>query len=100
MLNEVGLLAVTSIMLVTGLGWQTRSPTVFGGGALTLYVVVLVAELARRAEEMLGVAVFMTIIGGLVFLLGIALSIYRERLLELPNRIASREGMFRIINWR
>jgi len=29
-----------------------------------------------------------------------ALSMYREKLLELPERIASREGVFRIIAWR
>jgi len=40
-------------------------------------------------------------IGGLViFGLGIALSVYREKLLQLPDRIAKRQGVFRILNWR
>ena len=98
--DELGLLTVTILMLVTGYSWQTKSPTLFGGGCLTLYLIVMITELARRAEELMGVAIFMTIIGGLVFVVGIVLSMYREKLLELPDRIANREGVFRIMTWR
>jgi hypothetical protein len=35
-----------------------------------------------------------------VFALGVALSVYREKLLELPEQMAKREGVFRILNWR
>jgi hypothetical protein len=31
---------------------------------------------------------------------GVALSIYRDRLLALPDQIVNREGFFRIIDWR
>lgn len=98
--DELGILTVTMVMLVTGYSWQTRSPTLFGGGCLTLYLIVMITELARWAEELTGVAVFMTIIGGLVFAAGITLSMYREQLLQLPDKIANREGVFRIITWR
>ena len=54
----------------------------------------------QRAEELLGVAFFMTVIGGLVFAVGIALSIYREKRLKLSEQIANREGLFRVMNWR
>jgi len=35
-----------------------------------------------------------------LFALGIMLSMYREKLLQLPERIAKREGVFRMLNWR
>ena len=35
-----------------------------------------------------------------VFALGVALSIYRDKLLALPDLVAKREGVFRILNWR
>jgi hypothetical protein len=38
--------------------------------------------------------------GAINFGTGIALSIYRDRLLELPERIAKRKGIFRVIDWR
>ncbi len=64
------------------------------------YLVLLIVELARHAEQMVGVATFMTIIGGLVFAVAIGLSMYREKLLQLPNKIANREGIFKIVDWR
>jgi len=36
----------------------------------------------------------------LIFAIGIALSIYRDRLLALPEQIAKHEGLFKIIDWR
>jgi hypothetical protein len=98
--DELAVLTVTILMLVTGYSWQTRSPTLIGGGCLILYLIVMVAELAGRAQELLGVSIFMTLVGGLVFGAGIVLSIYREKLLKLPDKIAKREGVFRIVSWR
>jgi len=65
-----------------------------------LYLIILIAELAHGAEKFLGIAIFMTIVGALIFAGGILLSAYRERLLELPDKIAKREGIFHIVNWR
>ena len=98
--DELGLLTVTVLMLVTGCAWKAKWPTLLAGGCLTLYLMLLIAELARRTEEMMGIAVFMTIVGAVVFAAGIVLSVYRERLLELPDKIAKREGVFRIATWR
>jgi hypothetical protein len=38
--------------------------------------------------------------GALLFAAGVALSVYRERLLALPAKIREREGMFRVLSWR
>ena len=45
-------------------------------------------------------AIFITVGGGLLFVTALLLSIYRDRLLTLPERIKQREGLFRVLNWR
>ena len=42
----------------------------------------------------------MTIGGGLIFGTGVLLSIYRDRLLTLPDLVKRREGVFRVLSWR
>ena len=37
---------------------------------------------------------------GVFFVTGLLLSIYRDRLLLLPDKIKRREGMFKVLNWR
>lgn len=96
--DEMALLAVTSLMLVTGLSWQVKATTIWGGGALSLYLIVLVASLAYHPQVAIGV--YMAVGGALVFAAGIALSVYRDRLLQLPERVANRQGVFRILSWR
>jgi hypothetical protein len=45
-------------------------------------------------------AVLLTIGGGVIFGTGLLLSIYRDRLLMLPDKIKRREGVFRVLSWR
>jgi len=98
--DEIGLIAVTVSMLVTGISWQAKSPTLFAGFGLLAYLVLLIVELARHAEQMLSVGTFLTIIGALVFLMAIGLSVYREKILALPEKISNREGIFKVVDWR
>jgi hypothetical protein len=97
-INELALVALTVLMLVTGFGWQVRSTTLIGGGALTLYLVLVLVALGREAQ--LSAGLYLGVAGALVFAGGIALSVYREKLIALPDQIARREGLFRVINWR
>jgi hypothetical protein len=38
--------------------------------------------------------------GAIVFAIVVVLSIYRDKLLEIPDQVANRTGIFRILNWR
>lgn len=96
--DEFALLTVTVLMTVTGVAWQIKATTLWGAVALVAYLVVLVASLAYHPQVAIGV--YMAGGGALVFALGVALSIYREKLLGLPDLMAKREGVFRILNWR
>jgi hypothetical protein len=38
--------------------------------------------------------------GGVIFGAGLLLSVYRDRLLALPEQVKRRQGVFRVLNWR
>ena len=97
-LDELALFTVTVLMLVTGFSWQIKSTTFFGGLSLVLYLIIIVVSLGWQQQVAAGV--HLAIGGALLFALGVALSIYREKLLQLPERIVKREGVFRVLNWR
>src|SRR5437762_6605833 len=92
--DELAIVVFTILMLVTGFSWRVQSTTVIGGGTLFLYL----CQFAYRPEVTAGM--YLAAGGALVFALGVVLSIYRDRLLALPDRVAKREGIFQIIGWR
>ncbi|MBN2023396.1 MAG: hypothetical protein JW809_11465 [Pirellulales bacterium] len=96
--DELGILAVGLLLLVTGFSWQVKSTTLLGGSGLALYVLMVLVALGWRQQVAVGV--YLAIGGGILFALGVGLSVYREKLLRLPEQIAKREGMFQILNWR
>jgi hypothetical protein len=96
--QEIVLLTVTILMSVTGVAWQIRATTLFGGVTLIIYLIVLVVSLAYHPQVAVGV--YLAVGGAAIFAAGIALSVYRDKLLQLPDHIAKREGIFRILNWR
>jgi hypothetical protein len=98
LMDEMGLVALTILMVFTGIAWQLKSPAVIGGTALGIYVLVLVGTLAYFPNATMGV--YLAIGGGLLFAGGIALSIFRERLIALPEKINNRQGVFQVLNWR
>ena len=101
LVNEIALLTVTVLMLLTGYSWQIKSTSLLGGSIFFLYLVMLVSSLGwQHREQLWVVGVFLAGIGALIFACGVGLSVHRQKLLELPERIANREGIFRIMTWR
>jgi hypothetical protein len=98
MWDEIALLTISVMMLAAGLIGQMKAPTLLGGTALVLYLMILVGSIVHRPQVAIGV--YMMGGAALLFAAGVLASIYRDRLLELPDRIARREGIFRVINWR
>jgi len=96
--DEMALLTLTIPMFVTGLSWKIKATTLWGGSALAFYLIVLIASLAYHPQVAIGV--YMAIGGAVVFAIGIVLSIYRDKLVEIPDQVANRTGIFRILNWR
>lgn len=98
-LNELGMLTAGILLMATGLVFQLRSTTLSGVMLLLIYLLTLVLYI-NMLETVQTAAIWMTIGGGLIFGTGVVLSIYRDRLLTLPDQVKRREGVFRVLTWR
>jgi hypothetical protein len=98
-LNEIGMLMFGLLLLGSGYASQLKATTVAGAFMTVAWILSLVL-LVRFPEGLKTPAVYLMIGGGLFFLTGLVLSIYRDRLLTLPERVKRREGVFRVLSWR
>ncbi len=98
LLNEFGFLTVAVALLVSGFLFRLRATTLVGAALTALYFLTLLIFIPW--SRLNTVAVVITVGGSVLFAAGLGLSIYRERLLTLPERIKRREGMFRVLSWR
>jgi hypothetical protein len=98
-LNELGMLAAGVLLLATGFIFQIRSTTLIGAGLLVIYLVTLVLYI-NMLENVQTAAIWMSIGGAAIFGSGILLSVYRDRLLTLPDQVKRRQGIFRVLGWR
>ncbi len=96
--DEIALLTIAILMLVSGVVCQLRSTTIAGGGLLALHIAMLLAFAGWKAQLALGV--YLSVGGAVVFLAGLGLAIYRDRLMLLPEKIHNREGVFKVLAWR
>lgn len=99
MLHEVGVLAIGLGLLGAGLVCRIRSSTLLGSGTLAVYVVSLLG-LLRLPAQLQSTAVYMMVGGGAFFLVAVLLSVYRDRLLALPDKMREGEGVFQVLKWR
>ncbi|MCI0640874.1 MAG: hypothetical protein L0Y72_30350 [Gemmataceae bacterium] len=99
-LDEFGLVFVSVLLLGSGLVCRLRATTLVGGAALAAYLVLILAYMQRLVHEQVIVGIYLTAAGGLLFGTGLALSLYRDRILQLPGKIKRGEGIFKVLNWR
>jgi hypothetical protein len=97
-LNELGFLAAAVILVTTGFLFQLKSTTLTGAVLTVLYFVTLLIFVPWSRLNY--VAAFIMLGGGTLFGSGLLLSVYRDRLLTLPERIKQRQGVFRVLGWR
>ena len=98
-MHEVGVLAIGLLLLALGVLCRIRWTTLVGGLTLVTYVASLVT-LIRFPDALQSVAVYMMIGGAAFFSTAVLLSVYRERLLKVPERIRNGEGVFEVLQWR
>ncbi len=99
MLHEVGVLAIGLALAGSGVLCRLRATTLAGVGALTVYLVSLIA-LIDVPDQLQNVAVYLMAGGGVLFGAAVLLSVYRDRILALPDRIRDGEGVFAVLKWR
>jgi hypothetical protein len=98
-LNELGMLMAGMLLLATGFMFRLRSTTLMGFALMAIYLLTLLLYI-NMLENVQTAAIWMTIGGGVIFVTGLILSIYRDRLLALPDLMKRREGGFRVLSWR
>jgi len=96
--NEFALVTVGILLLVTGNICRIRSTTLTGGTLLATQFIMMLVSLGVRAQLAMGV--YLTLGGAAIFTTGLLLSIHRDRLATLPDRIKTRQGIFKVLAWR
>jgi len=59
---------------------------------------MMLVSLGVRAQLAMGV--YLTLGGAAIFTTGLLLSVHRDRLATLPDRIKGRQGIFKVLSWR
>lgn len=96
--DELALLTFGSALFVTGTLCRIRSTTLCGASAVAIHLAILIISAGMRAQ--LAIGVYLALGGGLLFLAGLLLSIYRDKIRELPSSIHQRQGIFSVLSWR
>lgn len=97
--DEIGLLVVGVMLLSTGFVFQVKATTLTGAGLVTLWLITLVMFIGALQQVQLA-GLLLAIGGSGIFLVGLMLSVFRDRLRKLPDHIKRREGIFRVLGWR
>ena len=87
------------VLLGAGVCCKLRSTTISGATLLGIYLLSLLA-LIDLPDQLQSISVMMMIGGGLFFATALLMSIYRDRIVSLPQRIREGEGVYRILKWR
>jgi len=96
--NEIGFLAASLLLFTSGFLLQIKATTLTGAALTILYFATLLIFVPWNRINT--VAILIAVGGGVLFLVGLLLSLYRDRLLTLPDRIHRRQGIYRVLNWR
>lgn len=97
-LNEAGFLATAVVLLTSGYLLQLKSTTLVGAFLTVLYFMTLLIYVPWNRLSWISIALMVG--GGILFTLGLLLSVFRDRLVLLPERIKQRQGVFRVLAWR
>jgi hypothetical protein len=88
------------ILLATGFALELKATTLAGAAMVVIYVLTLPLYARGLLEHVQTAAILIAVGGGLIFGVGLALAVWRDRLLALPAKVRNREGVFRVLGWR
>jgi len=98
--HEIATIAAGLILFGSGVCCKLRATTISGAILLGLYLLSLLALVIRLPDQLQSASVLMMIGGGLFFATALLMSVYRDRLISLPQRIRNGEGVYRVLKWR
>ncbi len=99
-LNDIGLVAACVLLFGSGILCRIKATTLLGALGMVTYLLVIVIGLFRHLDDAWIIGILITVGGVALFGTGLFLSMYRDRLMALPDKIKRREGIFRIFDWR
>ena len=97
--HEIATIVAALSLFGTGVACRIRSTTITGAGLLAVFGITLLA-LVQWPDQLKSVSVVMMAGGGLFFVTAMLLSIYRDRIVNLPRHIREKRGVFRVMRWR
>ena len=98
-IHEIGGFVIALFLLGSGIITQVRSTTLSGATLLVVFVFSNLL-LINFPEQLQQTSVLMMIGGGTFFGVAILLSLYREKLIALPEKIKEGKGIFKVLKWR
>lgn len=97
--HEVAVLATALLLVAAGILCRIRSTTIVGAMGMVIYVTSLLTMIPLP-EKLQNISVIMMVGGGVFFTTAILLSVYRERIIAIPQRFDQRAGIFQVLKWR
>lgn len=97
--HEISAVVSGLSMLAVGISCRIRATTLAGSGLASIFFISLLM-LIRLPSALKNVAVIMMLGGGILFAIALTLSVYRERVMALPEQLRERRGVFRVLRWR
>lgn len=99
MLHEVGVLTLGVALVFLGVLCRLRATTLAGAGALAVYLLSLLT-LVHLPDRLENVAFYLMAGGGALFGAAVLLSVYRDRLMAVPENLREGRGVFAVLKWR
>ncbi len=97
--HEIAALVSLSGLMAAGIMCRIRSTTIVGGVGMMIYIASLLTMIPLP-EKLQSISVVMMIGGGIFFTTAILLSVYRDRIIAIPQRLRDGEGVFQVLKWR
>jgi hypothetical protein len=99
-LDELALVATCVALLGCGILCRLKATTLFGAIAMAGYVLMVLIYMHRFVKDQVLVGIYLMLGGGLMVAVALGLSLYRDRMKTLPDKIKRHEGIFRVFGWR
>ena len=97
--HEIAVVASLLSLVAAGIMCRIRSTTIVGTTGLIVYLVSLLTMIPVP-EKLQSISVIMMIGGAIFFTTAILLSVYRDRIIAIPQRFRQGEGVFQVLKWR
>ena len=97
--HEIASIVAGLLLFGLGVACRIRSTTIAGVASLSVYAFTLLT-LVQWPDQLKSVSVVMMVGGGLFFAAAVLLSIYRDKIVNVPTHIREKRGVFRVMRWR